>query len=140
MSKKKQKKAFLQTNTGRLFLTIVVLIIATAFVMSLVPRNSSSRDTEREKAEWQDVQLGMETMMDESQPPIDDLKTDQRIANFASTEDQATYNMTDGGLIDIDDIYIKDGSIPPLDSVIGIGKTDYQYWIEANGKVHQLVE
>jgi len=140
MSKKKQKKAFLQTNTGRLLVTIVVLMIVTAFVMSLMPRSGNSRDTEKENVELQDVRLGVKTMMDSSLPPIENLQTDQRITVLAATSEQSTDDMTDGGLFDIDDTLIENGSITPLNIILDTEKTDYQYWVEDDGTVYQVIE
>ena len=85
------------------------------------------------------VELSVTAMMAEAEPPIMDFNNDERIVSFASSEAEATRNMTDGGLIDIKDDYVLSGSItPPSDQYLRKEQTEHLYWIKSNGRVHQV--
>ncbi len=132
MSRKK-RKPFLQTKQGRGLVGLVAVGIALIFVLSLIPHNTSNEN--RAKKELENVYDGIQTMLQTAS--IRDLQTDERVEDFANTESRATRDMTDGGLIDIVDSYVKSGSIPPLNELIGDDVTVYAYWIDENGTLHQ---
>ncbi|GEM_PF-2782858 len=135
---KKRKKPFLQRTAGKLLFTFVIIVIAAAFVLILIPPGTS-RDHDAEKAERQDVQSSVRIMMDEAVPPVENLETDERIAGFVNIQAEATDYMADGGLIDIVDAYISSGSITALAQILEADRTLYKYWLEADGTLHQVV-
>ncbi|MFO8102383.1 MAG: hypothetical protein R6U37_09525 [Dehalococcoidia bacterium] len=132
MSRKK-RKPFLQTNQGRGIVGLVAVGIAVIFVLSLIPHSTS--DDNRAEEEIEDVYDGSLQMLGVTS--LQGVQADGRIEDFAGTEAEATRDMTDGGLFDIADSYVKSGSITPLNEIIGLDTTDYRYWIDAKGTLHQ---
>ncbi len=134
MSRKKHKP-FLQTNQGRGIVGLVAIGIAFIFVFTLIPQNTS--DNQADEDELENVRHGIEEMLQDTS--IVNFQTDERIEGFVDTESSATRDMTDGGLIDIVDSYVKSGSISPLSEYLGGDVTIYYYWLEADGTLHQEV-
>ncbi len=135
MSKKK-KKPFLQTKRGRGLVTAVAVGIAGIFVLSLIP--GSTFDDDRAEEEWRDIRNGIRLMKESATPPIEELHSDERILAVVSSQDNATDDITDGGLIDIVDAYVLSGSITPLNMILGADRARYEYWIEPDGTLYQL--
>ncbi len=139
MSKNKRKKPFLQTNTGRLLVTSMIIIIVTAFVLSLLPFANNDTDYEAAESEWQNIQSSIQILKENANPPIENLVTDERIERFVSAQSEATDIMTDGGLIDIANAYIASGSIVALNQVLGLTQSRYKYWFEMDGTLQQVI-
>ncbi len=118
-------------------MTSVVLMIVTVFVLSLLPFASNDNDYEEAKAELKHVQDSIIFMMESAKPPIENLETDERIAEYAGIQSNATDDMRDGALIDIIDDYVESGSIMPVNRILTFNETKYNYWVESNGAIHQ---
>jgi len=135
MSKKK-KKPYLQTKRGRALVTAVAVGIAAVFVLSLIPM--STFDDDRAEEEWKEIRDSIRSMKESATPPIEELQSDERILAVAGSQDNATDDITDGGLIDIVDAYVLSGSITPLNMILGTDRVHYDYWIEPDGTLYQL--
>ncbi len=138
MSKKKKSK-FANSRLGGILGMVIIIAIVTAFVLSLLPRNTSSRDTEKEQAEFRDIQNSVSFVLNSPASPIIDLSDDHRVIGYAAAPNYATRDMTDGGLLDFVDDYLVSGSIIAVSDVLKVERTFYKYWIEPNGSVHQQV-
>lgn len=137
MSKKKRRRKFIQTNKGRMLVTVISLMIVTVFVLSLIPFAGDDNEVADAQEEGQAVQDSLILMMESANPPLENLGTDERVAGFTGIQSNATDNMRDGGLIDITDDYLANGSIVSLNQLLGSDETEYRYWVEADGRLHQ---
>ena len=118
-------------------MTVISLMIVTIFVLSLIPFAGDDDEVADAQEEIQAVQDSILLMMQRANPPIMNLATDERIEGFAGVQSNATYDMCDGGLINIADQYLSDGSIVPLNQFLGSDETEYRYWVESDGRLHQ---
>ncbi len=69
---------------------------------------------------------------------IVDLSIDRRIVSFASSESEATNDMTNGGLV----TFTENSDHPIYAPSIFIQKdyTEHKYWLDADGWIHQVIE
>ncbi len=81
-----------------------------------------------------DVELAVADMMYETEVPVFDLDTDERILDFAGTEAEATNDMSNGGLITI----VEGSDLKPVSEHLLKAKTINKYWLDADGWVYQV--
>jgi len=122
-------------------ITVIIITLSTLIASNIIACSNEIDDGfETPTTELDDIQIAVVSMMIASDPPIEDLSTDKRIAGFSSTEAEATNDLTDDGLIDIVDEYIEEENVKPVSDWIGIDFTSSLYWVEADGKVHEVVK
>ena len=90
-------------------------------------------DSSRED-ELANVELAVAAMMADPDIPVRSLETDERILDFAGTETDATNDMTNGGLVTI----AEGSDVNPPSEYLAWEWTEYAYWVQADGRVHQV--
>ncbi|MFO8101962.1 MAG: hypothetical protein R6U37_07355 [Dehalococcoidia bacterium] len=86
--------------------------------------------------ELHNVELAVASLMADPDMPVRNLETDERILDFAGTESEATADMANGGLITV----AEESDVLPLTEYLDVEWTRYLYWVEPDGRVHQVPE
>ncbi len=120
----------------------LILMLVTAIILTGCSSSSNSDEKEPETKEWEEVKQAVETMFAEANPPITDLKNDERIdwKNSAICPASETRNMTgtisSEGEMPLLAISVSGSGIMSVNHYLGKDSTQYYYWIDHREAVH----